>query len=86
MRRLKLSLKKEVISDLESRDITGGAVGATRDTDCFASTYKSISPCCVIAQTQEYSCQHTCNTTDGMHTCHSNTPTCLTVDSDCIEK
>ncbi|MCT4638021.1 MAG: hypothetical protein N4A72_09950 [Bacteroidales bacterium] len=83
MRRLKLSLKKEVISDLESRDITGGAVGPTRDTGCFASTYKSESPCCAV--TQEHSCQPTCNTTDGAHTCPSNVPTCQSYKTDCTQ-
>ncbi len=63
MRKLMLSLKKEIISDLEANDLKGGAIDRTKN--CPTQGYV-------------YTCQPNCNQTDGVKTCYSDKPqSCL---------
>ncbi len=58
MRKLKLSLKKEVISDLESKEVKGGAT-----VDCYsANRYcrprtREMSICVDCSPTQQRTCR-----------------------------
>ena len=76
MRKLKLSLKKEIISDLEAKQINGGADGATRDNNCVATTDISKPPYCDPKPTQMSYCGANCNTYHNLHTCFSYESTC----------
>jgi hypothetical protein len=57
MRKLKLSLKKDIISDLEGKEIKGGNGSKF---DCTPRTAVSICIRCVYTKGEEYTCEMVC--------------------------
>jgi hypothetical protein len=54
MKKIKLSLKREIISDLQSKNIKGG-IYYTEYTDCKPKTHE-LSRCLMCDKTQELTC------------------------------
>ncbi|MCT4638218.1 MAG: hypothetical protein N4A72_10970 [Bacteroidales bacterium] len=54
MRKLKLSLKKDIISDLENKEVKGGVI-YSENMNCRPKTYE-LSRCLMCDKTQELTC------------------------------
>ncbi|MCT4638022.1 MAG: hypothetical protein N4A72_09955 [Bacteroidales bacterium] len=75
MRKLKLSLKKEIISDLESKVVTGGAIDKTRY--CHDTLMSKPPQCVKLTWGQMETCMITCTPeTEDPYMCSSKAQSC----------
>jgi hypothetical protein len=58
VRKLKLSLQKEIISDLETNMVKGGDFNSR--IDCTPKTAISVCKLCVYTEEEEYTCKYYC--------------------------